>query len=122
MSIRNGIRALGRSQPQNAAAAAPMATASYPIGSGGELTETAARKLSAVDACIEIISNSIAKLPAFVMDGSTRERIDHDCLQLLNVRPNEAMTPFIRKKVLETSRLEGGAGYDWIIRSGGEDE
>ena len=115
MSIRNGIRALGRNQPQNAAAA-PMAAASYPIGSGGELTETAARKLSAVDACIEIISNSIAKLPAFVMDGSTRERIDHDCLQLLNVRPNEAMTPFIRKKVLETSRLEGGAGYDWIIR------
>lgn len=116
MSIRNGIRALGRNQPQNAAAAAPMAAASYPIGSGGELTETAARKLSAVDACIEIISNSIAKLPAFVMDGSTRERIDHDCLQLLNIRPNEAMTPFIRKKVLETSRLEGGAGYDWIIR------
>ena len=116
MSIRNVIRALGRSQPQNAAAAAPIAVASYPIGSGGELTETAARKLSAVDACIEIISNSIAKLPAFVMDGSTRERINHDCLHLLNVRPNEAMTPFIRKKVLETSRLEGGAGYDWIVR------
>ena len=34
MSIRNGIRALGRSQPQNTAAA-PMAAASYPIGSGG---------------------------------------------------------------------------------------
>lgn len=116
MSIRKGIRALGRSQPQNAAATAPLATASYPIGSAGESGETTARKLSAVDACIEIISNSIAKLPAFVMDSSTRKRVDHDCLQLLNVRPNEAMTPFIRKKVLETSRLEGGAGYDWIVR------
>lgn len=116
MSIRKGIQALGRGQPQNTAAAAPMATASYPISSGGELSETSARKLSAVDACIEIISNSIAKLPAFVMDGNTRERIDHPCLQLLNVRPNEAMTPFVRKKVLETSRLEGGAGYDWIVR------
>lgn len=37
-------------------------------------------------------------------------------LQLLNVRPNEAMTPFIRKKVLETSRLVNGNGYDWIVR------
>lgn len=115
MSIRNGIRALGRSQPQNAAVSAPLTASGYPLASS-ELTETAARKLSAVDACIEIISNSIAKLPAFVMDGNTRERIDHECLYLLNVRPNEAMAPFVRKKVLETSRLEGGAGYDWIIR------
>ena len=79
MSIRKGIRALGRSQPQNAAATAPMAAASYPIGSAGEIGETAARKLSAVDACIEIVSNSIAKLPAFVMDGNTLKRVAHDC-------------------------------------------
>lgn len=26
------------------------------------------------------------------------------------------MTPFVRKKVLETSRLEGGNAYDWIVR------
>ena len=26
------------------------------------------------------------------------------------------MTPFIRKKVLETSRLVNGNGYDWIVR------
>ena len=34
-----------------------------------------------------------------------------------NVRPNEAMTPSIRKEVLENSRNEGGNAYDWIIRS-----
>ena len=48
-----------------------------------------------------------------MIDTRTRERTDHELLRLLNIRPNEAMTPFIRKKVLETSRLEGGNGYDW---------
>ena len=65
---------------------------------------------------MEILSNSMAKLPSFVMDGATRERVPHEILQLLNVRPNEAMTPAIRKKVLENSRNEGGNGYDWIVR------
>ena len=82
----------------------------------GELTETTARKLSAVDGCMEILSNSISKLPNFVMDSRTREHVDHYLLRLLNVRPNEAMTPSIRRKVLENSRNEGGNGYDWIIR------
>ena len=69
-----------------------------------------------MDACIEILSNSIAKLPSYGMDATTRERVENPVLDLLNLRPNEAMTPFIRKKVLETSRLEGGNSYDWIIR------
>lgn len=81
-----------------------------------DVAETAARKLSAVDACMEILSNSISKLPSFVMDRRTRERQEHYLLQILNGRPNEAMTPSIRKKVLENSRNEGGNGYDWIIR------
>ena len=83
---------------------------------GGETNAETARKLSAVDGCIEILSNSMAKLPYYVMDKNTRERREHYLLQLLNVRPNEAMTASVRKKVLETSRLEGGNGYDWILR------
>ena len=50
------------------------------------------------------------------METATRKRVQHDILYLLDVRPNEAMTPFVRKKVLETSRLEGGNAYEWIIR------
>lgn len=84
-----------------------------------DVHETTARKLSAVDGCVEILSNSVAKLPNFLMDTRTRDRItDHPLLHVLNIRPNEAMTPFIRKKVLEGSRLEDGNGYDWIIRNG----
>jgi len=105
--LRAGVR--------NEVTAARLIAAGLPAA-GMEVTETTARKLSAVDGCMEILSNSVAKLPNFVMDSGTRERIPHAILQLLNVRPNEAMTPFIRKKVLENSRNEGGNGYDWIVR------
>lgn len=114
--IADGLRALARAPVRNAVTAKSLAAAGYPLSAADCSAETA-RKLSAVDACIEILSNSIAKLPSYVMDNRTRERVPHRILDILNVRPNEAMTPFIRKKVLETSRLEGGNGYDWIIRN-----
>ena len=116
MSIIKGLRA--------ATARSPTVSKSVTVGSltasgglaAGEDPQSAARKLSAVDRCIELLSDSIAKMPNYVIDTRTRERTDHELLRLLNIRPNEAMTPFIRKKVLETSRLEGGNGYDWIVR------
>ena len=109
--ITDGLRALARAPVRNAVTVQSLAL------SAADCSAETARKLSAVDACIEILSNSIAKLPSYVMDNRTRERVPHRILDILNVRPNEAMTPFIRKKVLETSRLEGGNGYDWIIRN-----
>ena len=115
MSARKGLRALIRAPAVQNLTAGELIAAGYSSG-GVEAGESAARKLSAVDACIEILSNSMAKLPAYVMNSSSRERVDHPVLELLNVRPNEAMTPSVRKKVLETSRNEGGNGYDWIIR------
>ena len=93
-----------------------LVAAGYPA-TGTETGETFARKLSAVDRCIELLSDSMGKLPCFIMDNRTRERVDLPQLRLLNVRPNEAMTPFIRKKVLETSRQVNGNGYDWIVRN-----
>lgn len=94
-----------------------LVAAGYPAV-GTETGESFARKLSAVDRCIEILSDSIGKLPNYLFDSKTRRRLPDDpVLQLLNIRPNEAMTPTIRKKVLETSRLVDGNGYDWILRS-----
>ena len=116
MSISGGIRAMARPPTRRkAVTAAGLVTAGYPFHSVGDPAEYA-RKLSAVDRCMSILSGSIAKLPNFVIDSRSRERLDHPLLQLLNVRPNEAMTPSVRKEVLESSRLEGGNGYDWILR------
>lgn len=116
MSIYNGLKAVRKPPAQNAVTVQTLAAAGYPVSGASDFSESTARKLSAVDCCIEILSNSMAKLPDFVMDSNSRKRVKHPILELLNVRPNEAMTPFVRKKVLETSRLEGGNGYDWIVR------
>lgn len=116
MSIKHALRLIGGTSARSKAFDAGMLIeAGYPV-SGTETGETFARKLSAVDRSIEILSDSVGKLPCFIMDSTTRERVQLPVLQLLNVRPNEAMTPFVRKKVLETSRQVNGNGYDWIIR------
>lgn len=116
MSMIKGLRAAtARSPTRKAVTVETLAAAGLTIP-GAESPENGARLLSAVDRCIEILSDSVAKLPAYVMDRSSREHVPHSILRLLNDRPNEAMTPFIRKKVLETSRLEGGNAYDWIVR------
>lgn len=117
MSIRAGLRAVARSPSvHKTMTTGTLVAAGYPP-TGTETGETFARKLSAVDRCIELLSDSMGKLPCFIIDNRTRKRVDLPQLQLLNVRPNEAMTPFIRKKVLETSRQVTGNGYDWILRN-----
>lgn len=85
-------------------------------GGGGPPTAERARKLSAVFAAVEIRSNTMSVLPSYVLDTTSRERVRHPVLELLNARPNEAMTPAVRKKLLEESVLLTGNAYDWIIR------
>lgn len=93
-----------------------MTTPGVLYGPGGIPTGEMAKKLSAVYAAVDIRSNSMSVMPAYVMDTRTREHVDHPILELLSVRPNEAMTPSARKYLLEQSVLLTGNGYDWIIR------
>lgn len=116
MSMQKGIQSLKRSPVSNALTAQTLTSAGVPSTGVADGSASYARKLSAVDRCIEIISDSMSKLPHYAFDKRTRQRVEHPVLQLLNVRPNEAHAPSVRKKLLETSRLEGGNSYDWIIR------
>lgn len=78
---------------------------------------TSSMKVSAVNACVEVITNSISKLPVFVMDSRSKEHIKHPLLKLLADRPNELMTPSVYKKLMETNRLLKGNAYALIVRS-----
>lgn len=80
-------------------------------------TQTGAMKLSAVNACVECITNSLSKLPIFVMDSNTKDHIKHPLLSILCDRPNEAMTPSVYKKLIQTNVLMKGNGYGLIVRS-----
>lgn len=79
-------------------------------------TPEGAQNLSAVFAAVEIRSDDLSVLPAYLYNTRTRQREDHRVLELLSVRPNAMMTPAVRKKLLERSVLLEGNAYDWIIR------
>ena len=98
MSVIKGLRAATARSPTIRKAVTVGALAASGGLAAGEDVQSVARKLSAVDRCIEVLSDSMAKLPNFVIDNRSREHVPHDILYLLNVRPNEAMTPAIRKK------------------------
>ena len=81
-------------------------------------TADAAMRLSAVDRCVEVLSDSMGKLPIYVMDRNTRTKVDgHPLTRVLSERPNEAQTPTVAKKMVEANRNCGGNGYLWIRRS-----
>jgi len=122
--LERGIRAsVGGPPPIRNGPGAQRLTLSDPTGwreglpAGGTISEQSAMKLSAVNRCQVIISESIGKLPIYCRDETTKKRVDHDILYLLNVRPNEAMTPSIEKQMVENNRLSGGNGYEWIMRN-----
>lgn len=97
-------------------------TLDSPLGwdTGGSLNDgktLSAMKLPAVNACIEIISDSIAKMPIYLMESRTRERIaEHPALRLLTGRPTEAMTAFDYHKLMESRRIAHGNAYALIWR------
>lgn len=89
-------------------------TGGSPFGGG----LAASMKVSAVNAAVEIRSDSFGKLPIFVMNERTKEHVEgHYLTRLLADRPNEAMTPFVLKKLLEVHRLQRGNAYLLAIRS-----
>ena len=97
-------------------------TLDSPLGwdTGGSLYDgktLGAMKLPAVNACIEIISDSVAKMPIYLMDSATRERqTAHPALRLLTGRPTEALTAFDYHKLMESRRIAHGNAYALILR------
>lgn len=101
----------------NVNTASVTSAAALPAVNFESCSEQAAMKLSAVNRCIEVLSDSMSKLPYYLWDRNNRKRVDnHPLNKLLNIRPNEAMTPSVHKKMLEANRLTHGNSYDWIIR------
>lgn len=115
-----GVRtAIGpRPRIRNDTTVASLQAAGYPTTAAlQDTTATVAMKLSTVDRCIEVLSDSLGKLPIYVMERNTRKRVDHPLNEILTLRPNEAQTPTVAKKMMEANRNCGGNGYAWIIRS-----
>jgi len=115
-SLERGIAALLGSPPPAARNAVTAESLGLSQGPGIRTDTDAAMRLSAVNRCIEILSDSMGKMPFFVYDSHTRQRIeDHPVCELLSVRPNRWQTPFTAQKQLEVERINGN-GIAWIRR------
>jgi len=89
---------------------------------GKIVTERSAMQLSAVYACVRILSEAIAGLPLhlyrYTDDGSKEKAVDNNLYHLLHDEPNPEMTSFLFRETLMTHLLLWGNAYAQIIRNG----
>ena len=78
--------------------------------------------MTAVYACVRILSESIAGLPVHVYkytdSGSKEKAIKHPLYRLIHDEPNPEMTSFVFRETLMTHLLLYGNAYAQIIRNG----
>ena len=109
-----------RDKPKNALSG----TLQYYFGrsaAGQTVNERTAMQVTAVYACIRILSESIAGLPLHVYryKGQGKEMVpDHPLYPLLHDEPNPEMTSFIFRETLMGHLLLYGNAYAQIIRDG----
>lgn len=89
---------------------------------GKAVTEHSAMQMTAVYACVRILSEAIAGLPLHLYrynDGGGKEKaLDHPLYLLLHDEPNPEMSSFVFRETLMTHLLLWGNAYAQIIRNG----
>lgn len=90
--------------------------------SGKVVTERSAMQMTAVYACVRILSEAVAGLPLhfyrYKDDGSKEKAIDSHLYHLLHDEPNPEMSSFVFRETLMTHLLLWGNAYAQIIRNG----
>ncbi|WP_368657637.1 phage portal protein [Metabacillus halosaccharovorans] len=86
----------------------------YESASGEKVTVDSSLTVPTVYACVNILANSVAKLPfqTFKRTTNGRERDkNHPVAKLLEERPNPIQNPFVFKHLIETHRNLWGNSY-----------
>lgn len=111
-----------RDKPQNRT---PGSGYSFLLGgstAGKAVTERSAMQMTAVYACVRILSEAIAELPLhlyrFNEDGGKEKAVDHPLYQILHDEPNPEMTSFVFRETLMTHLLLWGNAYAQVLRNG----
>lgn len=89
---------------------------------GKPVNERSAMQMTAVYACVRILSESIAGLPLhlyrYTDSGGKEKAVDNPLYFLLHDEPNPEMTSFVFRETLMTHLLLWGNAYSQIIRNG----
>jgi len=88
--------------------------------SGKRVNSENALRVSAVYACVRVISEDIAKLPLLVyrrtQDGGKERAMEHPLYKLLHDEPNPVMTSFTLRQIAQASILLYGDAFLFIDR------
>ena len=89
---------------------------------GKTVTERSAMQMTAVYACVRILSEAVAGLPLHLYryrkDGSKEKAVGESLYRLLHDEPNPEMSSFVFRETLMTHLLLWGNAYAQIIRNG----
>ena len=89
---------------------------------GKAVTEHSAMQMTAVYACVRILSEAIAGLPLHLYryngDGGKEKAVTHPLYLLLHDEPNPEMSSFVFRETLMTHLLLWGNAYAQVIRNG----
>ena len=89
---------------------------------GKNVNERSAMQMTAVYACVRILSEAIAGLPLHMYrykdEGGKEKATGHTLYHLLHDEPNPEMTSFVFRETLMTHLLLWGNAYAQIIRNG----
>ena len=123
MSIRKGLVRAGRSLDSPRKSTGMMQTlrlddpTGWLTGDPVGMSTDRAMKISTVNRCVEVLSNSMAVLPIYIMNERTKARLTaHKLSKVLWDRANEAMTSFDLWKLTGANEVLRGNGYCWIFR------
>ena len=111
-----------RDKPQNRTVGSTYGFLFGGSTAGKNVNERSAMQMTAVYACVRILSEAIAGLPLhlykYESNGSKTKALDHRLYTLLHDEPNPEMTSFVFRETLMTHLLLWGNAYAQIIRNG----
>ena len=121
MSIFSGLFK-SRDHPTNSTVGSRYAFYMGGSSSGKLVTERSAMQMTAVYACVRILSEAIAGLPLHLYhykdDGGKEKALKHPLYLLLHDEPNPEMSSFVFRETLMTHLLLWGNAFAQIIRNG----
>ncbi len=121
MSIFSGLFK-SRDHPTNSTVGSRYAFYMGGSSSGKSVTERSAMQMTAVYACVRILSEAIAGLPLHLYhykdDGGKEKALKHPLYLLLHDEPNPEMSSFVFRETLMTHLLLWGNAFAQIIRNG----
>lgn len=111
-----------RDKPQNRTAGSSFAFYMGGSTAGKYVNERSAMQMTAVYACVRILSEAVAGLPLHLYryndTGGKEKAVDHPLYTLLHDEPNPEMSSFVFRETLMTHLLLYGNAYAQIIRNG----